>query len=60
MAMNTGFQQQQPLHVSASVRSAPSPQHGAHLNLGPADAHAWTRPHTAASEPRPFGSAREH
>ncbi|MEI9890037.1 MAG: hypothetical protein WDN45_04795 [Caulobacteraceae bacterium] len=31
--MNTGFQQQQPLNYSAAVRSAPSPQHGAHLTL---------------------------
>lgn len=37
MVTNTGFQQQQPLGWSAAVRSAPSPQHGAHLNIrGPA------------------------
>ena len=34
MAMNTGFQQQQPLGWSAAVRSAPSLQHGAHLSIG--------------------------
>jgi hypothetical protein len=33
MATNTGFQQQQPLGWSAAVRSAPSPQHGAHLDI---------------------------
>ena len=31
--MNTGFQQQQPWTWSAAVRSAPSPQHGAHLAI---------------------------
>lgn len=31
--MNTGFQHQQPLHNSAAVRSAPSPQHGAHMEM---------------------------
>ncbi len=54
MAMNPGLQQQQPLHMSACVRSAPMPQHGAHLNLGPA-ARAGVAP-----EPRPFGPARGH
>ena len=57
MAMNTGFQQQQPLHLSASVRSALSPQHGAHLNLGPA-ARGPDRPLPA--EPRPYGPPRGH
>ena len=33
MAMITGFQHQRPLGWSAAVRSAPSPQHGAHLEL---------------------------
>ena len=33
MAMNTGFQHQRPFGRSAAVRSAPSPQHGAHLEL---------------------------
>ena len=31
--MNTGFQQQRPWTWSAAVRSAPSPQHGAHLEI---------------------------
>ena len=31
--MNTGFLQQQPLLASAAVRSAPSPQHGAQLDI---------------------------
>ncbi len=31
--MHTGFQQQQPLLTTAAVRSAPTPQHGAHLDL---------------------------
>ena len=56
MAINTGFQQQRPLHVSASVRTAPSPQHGGHLNLEPAAARTSTIP----PEPRPFGPARGH
>jgi hypothetical protein len=33
MAMDTGFQQQQPLVFSAAVRSTPSPQHAARLRL---------------------------
>jgi hypothetical protein len=37
--MNTGFLQQQSMLGSAAVRSAPSPQHGAHtLNAGLAPA----------------------
>jgi hypothetical protein len=31
--MHTGFQQQQPLLTTAAVRSVPTPQHGAHLDL---------------------------
>ncbi len=31
MAINTGFQQQQPLGFSAAVRSTPSPQHAARI-----------------------------
>jgi hypothetical protein len=57
MAITTGYQQQQPLHASASVRSAPSPQHGAHLNCGPA---ARPGPRPIEAEPRPFGPPREH
>ncbi len=33
MAMNTSFQHQQPLGFSAAVRSTPSPQHAAHLDI---------------------------
>ncbi len=33
MAMNTGFPQQQPLAFTAAVRSTPSPQHAAHLDI---------------------------
>jgi hypothetical protein len=33
MAMKTGFQQQRPLLNSAAVRSAPSQQHGAHMDV---------------------------
>ena len=33
MAMNPGFQQQRPLLNSATVRSAPAQQHGAHLDV---------------------------
>ncbi len=35
MAMNTGLPQQQPLHVSGRVRSAPSQQNGAHMWRSP-------------------------
>ncbi len=59
MATYTGFQQQAPLHLCAAVRSAPSPQHGAHLNPGPA-ARSSGRPLAAAPEPRTFGPPREH
>jgi hypothetical protein len=31
--MHTGFQQQQPLLTTAAVRSVPTPQHGAHMEL---------------------------
>ncbi len=31
--MHTGFQQQQPLLTTAAVRSVPTPQHGAHMDL---------------------------
>lgn len=33
MAKTTAFQQQRPLLNSATVRSAPSQQHGAHMNV---------------------------
>ena len=33
MSAYTGFQQQRPLLNSASVRSAPSQQHGAHMDV---------------------------
>lgn len=33
MATNTGLQQQRPWTWSAAVRSAPSPQHGTHLDI---------------------------
>ena len=31
--MHTGFQQQQPLLTTAAVKSVPTPQHGAHMEL---------------------------
>ena len=46
MAMNSGFQQQQPLGFSAAVRSTPSPQHAAHLDLDGARRSAKTPPRT--------------
>ncbi|MDB5459922.1 MAG: hypothetical protein JWO72_1663 [Caulobacteraceae bacterium] len=33
MATNTGFPQQRPLPNSSAVRSAPSQQHGAHMDV---------------------------
>jgi hypothetical protein len=53
MAMNTGLQQQQPLHLSASVRSAPSPQHGSHLIFGADATRSSTKPAAAAKPKRP-------
>lgn len=44
MAITTGFQHQQPLGWSAAVRSAPSPQHGAHLELKSEATRASTKP----------------
>lgn len=53
--MNTGFQQQQPLAFTAAVRSTPSPQHAAHLNLGGArpGPERRVRPEEKSFDPRP-------
>jgi len=59
MATYTGFQQQQPLHVSASVRSAPSPQHGSHLIFGAAATRSSARSAAALKLKGP-GLSREH
>ena len=59
MATNTGFLQQQPLHISASVRSAPSPQHGSHLIFGAAATRSSTKP-AAAPKPRRAKPSLEH
>ena len=50
MAMNTGFLQQQPHRWSAAVRSAPSPQHGAHLELRSDATRASTKAAIAPEE----------
>lgn len=47
--MHTGFQQQQPLLTTAAVRSAPTPQHGAHLDL-PSHWQAAQDPSVATEE----------
>ncbi len=52
--MNTGFQQQQPLLASAAVRSAPTPQHGAHLDLRGVAAQAPPDAPRAADEDKSF------
>ncbi len=56
MAINTGFQQQQPFARSAAVRSAPSPQHGAHLNISGGATRASSKapiaPEQKSFEPR--------
>ena len=52
--MNTGFQQQQPLLVSAAVRSAPSPQHGAHLDIRSVATHAPPDAPRAPDEDKSF------
>jgi hypothetical protein len=43
MAMTTGFEHQRPFGYSAAVRSAPSPQHGAHLELRSGATRASTK-----------------
>ena len=57
MAIDTGFQHQRPFGRSAAVRSAPSPQHGAHLNIRAEATRASSKPALAAEEksldPRP-------
>jgi hypothetical protein len=50
--MHTGFQQQQPLLTTAAVRSVPTPQHGAHLEL-PSNWQAG-EPAAVASEEKSF------
>ena len=57
MAMNTGFLQQQPLLNTARVRSAPSPQHGAHM-WRPAAAQP-AEAVIAPEEEKSFGPPRE-
>jgi hypothetical protein len=59
MATNTGFLQQQPLHISASVRSAPSPQNGSHLIFGAAATRSSTKP-AAASQSRQAKPSLDH
>lgn len=51
--MHTGFQQQQPLLTTAAVRSVPTPQHGAHMEL-PSHWQAG-EPVTVAPEEKSFG-----
>ena len=53
MAMNTGFLQQRPLLNTARVRSAPSPQHGAHIWRSAATPPAEAV--TAPEEEKSFG-----
>ena len=50
MAITTGFQQQQPFRFSAGVRSAPSPQHGAHLVLKSGATRTSSKPAIAPEE----------
>ncbi len=50
MAIDTGFQHQQPLGYSAAVRSAPSPQHGKHLAPKGDATGASSRPAIAQEE----------
>ncbi len=52
--MTTRFQQQQPWTGSAAVRSAPSPQHGAHLAIK-ADATRASSKAPIAREEKSFG-----
>ena len=54
--MHTGFQQQQPLLVSAAVRSAPSPQHGAHLDIRSVATDAPSDAPRAPDEDRTFAA----
>ena len=53
--MHTGFQQQQPLAFTAAVRSTPSPQHAAHLQLDavPPRAEEPVQAEEKSFEPRP-------
>ncbi len=51
--MHTGFQQQQPLLTTAAVRSVPTPQHGAHMEL-PSSWQA-SEPVRIAAEEKTFG-----
>jgi hypothetical protein len=57
MAMDTGFQQQQPLAFTAAVRSTPSPQHAAHLDIKgeatKASSTALIAPEQKSFDPRP-------
>jgi hypothetical protein len=50
MAMITGFQHQRPCGLSAAVRSAPSPQHGAHLELRSEATRCSTKPALSPAE----------
>jgi len=52
MAINTGFQQQQPLGWSAAVRSAPSPQNAVRLDLSGEAARAPAAPQEKSFPPR--------
>jgi hypothetical protein len=51
MAITTGFQQQQPFARSAAVRSAPSPQNAARLDLS-GEAKAFVAPQEKSFSPR--------
>ena len=50
--MNTGFQQQRPLGFTATVRSTPSPQHAARLDLDGARRKAQARTEEKSFDPR--------
>jgi hypothetical protein len=51
--MTTGFQQQQPLGFSAAVRSTPSPQQAARLDLDGARRKAQVPAEEKSFDPRP-------
>lgn len=53
--MNIGFQQQQPLAFTAAVRSTPSPQHAAHLDIRTEAARGPSRAPVAPEEKEPAG-----
>lgn len=52
-----GMLQQQPLPNYASVRVAPSPQHGAHLNIRNGHAQISSVPAAVAGEEKSFKPA---